>query len=109
MTEPFAYCVLCREDLNDRGPIADTVPIGTEDGPRQAHRECMLREVLGGIGHLTDHAFWCTKMHDPDGGMSRRESAIGVDHWVREHGIEAAAAAGTDGLPIPAEWVDDSA
>lgn len=62
----------------------------TVDG-RLSHRACLLRMVLGGIGHLEDHAYWCTKMHDPDGGRTARQSGIEVLAWVREHGIEAAA------------------
>jgi hypothetical protein len=55
-------------------------------GQTLAHRECLLRSVMGGIGHLTDHWHWCVAMHDPDGGMSYRQSAIAVDHWIRMHG-----------------------
>jgi hypothetical protein len=58
---------------------------------RYVHNECGLREVLGGIGHLTDHAHWCIEMHDPDGGLSYRKSALAVVEWVKEHGVEAAA------------------
>lgn len=65
----------------------------TVDG-RLVHRDCLLRVVLGGIGHLEDHAYWCREMHDPDGGRSARQSGIEVAAWVREHGVEAAAARG---------------
>ncbi|MBA0085442.1 MAG: hypothetical protein HRJ53_10635, partial [Acidobacteria bacterium Pan2503] len=40
------------------------------------HRECSLRNVLGGIGHLQNHAVWCGLKHDPDAGYSYRESAL---------------------------------
>jgi hypothetical protein len=82
-----ANCVLCTEPVD---PDDDTRPIGTEDGMRQAHRECLLRSVLGGIGHLTDHFYWCIQMHDPDGGCTYRQSALECDAWVRRHGITAA-------------------
>lgn len=82
-------CPLCDETVD---PEAQGQAIGTPEGLRFAHRECLLREVLGGIGHLTDHARWCNGEHDPDGGSSRRESALAVDAWVHEHGVAAAAA-----------------
>lgn len=56
------------------------------------HRECALRSVIGGIGHLRDHALWCITRHDPDGGLSYRQSALEVDQWVTRHGINAAVA-----------------
>ena len=46
------------------------------------HRECSLRDVLGGWGHLTDHYYWCRQRKDPDGGKSRRASALLVWEWV---------------------------
>ena len=57
---------------------------------RLAHRSCLLRTVLGGIGHLEDHAHWCGEMHDPDGGRTMRQSGIEVAAWVMEHGVKAA-------------------
>lgn len=55
-----------------------------------AHRECALRSVLGGIGHLTDCGLWCARNGDPDMGLSYRESALAVDAWVAERGIREA-------------------
>lgn len=110
-------CPLCGTAVE---PGQDCASIGTGRGSVSAHRECLLREVLGGIGHLTGHAYWCGARHDPDGGMTRRESALAVDHWVHVHGVAAAAAipdgsghgegmsVGGAGLQIPADWVDDS-
>lgn len=54
------------------------------------HRECALRSVLGGIGHLRDHAHWCTVRQDPDAGLSYRQSALEVDAWVAVNGLDAA-------------------
>lgn len=51
---------------------------------RRVHRECILRSVVGGIGHLRDHAFWCGVMGDPDGGMTYRESALACQAWYAE-------------------------
>lgn len=63
---------------------------------RLAHNECALRAVLGGIGHLTNHAHWCKVVGDPDAGLSRRESGELVWQWVQEHGIDAAVAISSD-------------
>jgi hypothetical protein len=42
------------------------------------HRECMLREVMGGIGHHIAHDYWCLRRGDPDAGFTYRESALMV-------------------------------
>jgi hypothetical protein len=55
-------CQLCGEHMDD--PDLTT-----------GHRECMLREVLGGIGHHIAHEYWCKQRHDPDAGFTYRESA----------------------------------
>lgn len=52
------------------------------------HRECMLRDVLGGIGHLLDHDEWCIRRGDPDAGFSYRESALAVDELTARFGTE---------------------
>jgi hypothetical protein len=46
-----------------------------------------LREVLGGIGHLIDHEHYCLVMHDPDAGLTYRESAKLVATWVEIKGV----------------------
>lgn len=65
-------CQLCDERvrLYERAPDV-----------RGAHRECMLRACLGGIGHIRDHDFWCGVVGDPDAGLSFRESAREVAIW----------------------------
>jgi hypothetical protein len=40
------------------------------------HKECSLRSVMGGIGHLVDHDRWCVERGDPNGGLPYRESAL---------------------------------
>lgn len=55
------------------------------------HRECLLREGLGGIGHLLAHHYFCTTRHDPDAGVSYRLSALLVDAYVSYVGPEEAA------------------
>lgn len=88
--EPFhKVCAMCGEMdfYHDLSPT----PVFTEDGPQPAHRSCMLREVIGGIGHLIAHDYWCTQMHDPDAGLTRRQSALLVQEYVRVLGVEKAA------------------
>jgi hypothetical protein len=84
-SEPRMICELCGEEI-----LAHHVQAGVS--PMVAHRECSLRCVLGGIGHLMDHAHFCGEMRDPDAGLSYRHSALLVDTWVHVMGIEAAAA-----------------
>ena len=59
-------CQLCHEPLD---PIFDDEAI---------HRECSLRSVMGGIGHLIAHEHWCTQRRDPDAGLTYRQSALMV-------------------------------
>lgn len=68
-------CLLCREEVLDGDVVGATRFFDQEGRERQAHIECGLREVMGGIGHHLDHAYWCGEQHDPDGGLSYRESA----------------------------------
>lgn len=77
-TGALVPCQICGEGM-DKPFVRDGVRY-------RSHRECLLRSVLGGIGHLTDHEFWCNQMHDPDGGKTCRESALLVDQWVQENG-----------------------
>jgi hypothetical protein len=55
-----------------------------------AHRECSLRSVLGGIGHLLDHGHFCNGGLGPDAGLDYRTSALMVDVWVLRKGIDEA-------------------
>lgn len=82
-------CVMCGEEgfYHDLAPA----PVFTEGGPKPAHRTCMLREVIGGIGHLIAHEYWCVQKHDPDAGLTRRQSALLVAEYVRVVGVEKAA------------------
>lgn len=67
------------------------------------HPECELRAAVGGIGHVLDHERHCVRRHDPDMGLSYRESARRVLAWVHGHGVGAAVAvAVTPGLVAPA-------
>lgn len=86
------HCELCNEPIQvfEQGSF-----IGALHGEEGAwvsvlapvHKECSLRSVMGGIGHLTNHLVWCVDKHDPDAGFSYRESAIRVWQWVSHHGF----------------------
>lgn len=78
LAPPMRTCVLCEEDLGGVGYGLSPSTFYTPTGLRFAHAECGLREVAGGIGHHLDHEHWCEQLHDPDGGLSYRESAACV-------------------------------
>lgn len=76
-------CYLCDEPILPTEDRADIITI-------DAHRECSLRSVLGGIGHLIDHAHFCRGV-GPDADLDYRTSALMVDVWVSRKGLAAAA------------------
>lgn len=83
-------CALCTEEI---GPKDEYAPgsLRDQDGAHLVtHRECSLRSVIGGIGHLQDHVYWCNERHDPDAGMTYRQSSIAVDLWIAKYGVEEA-------------------
>jgi hypothetical protein len=77
-------CVFCEERIehNHQGSF-----IGSEHGLAPVHKECSLRMVMGGIGHLQNHSHWCVEMHDPDGGRTRRQSALEVWDHIAQWGF----------------------
>lgn len=88
----MAECPLCQTEVDENDEVgAVSVHVDFTDPKfpvtmRAAHRECLLRSVVGGIGHLRDHRYWCEIMNDPDGGMTYRESALQVALWVEKYG-----------------------
>lgn len=70
--QPCAWCAI-PIDIDDRGSF-----LHTGDGPRPLHNECGFRQTLGGIGHHIDCNHWCRIRNDPDGGRTKRESALEV-------------------------------
>lgn len=74
------FCVLCTPGADYTGQLIVGV---------NAHRECMLRAVVGGIGHLIAHEYWCLQKGDPDAGLDYQQSARLVDLYVAMRGIEA--------------------
>jgi hypothetical protein len=84
-------CILCDEEITETDRLSPAQSSMWD--PRlgwqlvRAHSECGLREVLGGIGHLIDHEHYCLVMHDPDAGLTYRESARLVATWVEIKGV----------------------
>ena len=76
-------CELCDEHLTELERANNQAP------NMQAHRECILRSVAGGIGHQIAHEWWCEQKGDPDAGLTRRQSALLVDAYIRIMGVEA--------------------
>lgn len=75
-------CPVCGEPA-----FRDTRPLYTAEGQQQAHRICLLREVMGGIGHLIAHDYWCVQKGDPDAGLTKLQSAKLVDLYAEVVGI----------------------
>jgi len=75
-------CHLCEEPILEGEDRADV--------NLDSHRECMLRSVVGGIGHLIDHAHFCRGELGPDAGLDYRTSALLVDVWVHRKSVEEA-------------------
>jgi hypothetical protein len=78
-------CILCGTDIEDSDQGSFMGNWEQHPALVPIHRECSLRSVLGGIGHLRDHAVWCIIEGDPDAGMSYRESALAVWDWAQRH------------------------
>jgi hypothetical protein len=66
----------------------------------EVHRECMLRTVLGGVGHLLDRDWWTLTVGDPDAGLPPRESAICVAWLVDRYGAEAVVSGDFEHPPL---------
>lgn len=75
-------CAHCAEPILPGEDRADIITMN-------AHRECALRSVLGGIGHLIDHAHFCGSKLGPDAGLDYRTSVLMVDLLVHRKGLEA--------------------
>jgi len=79
---PVVSCVLCSEPMGGEPSTSLLQPM---------HRECSLRSVIGGIGHLIAHNYWCQRDDpDPDAGLTFRQSALLVDLYVALVGVDAA-------------------
>lgn len=82
-------CILCNEEI---ASFDAWVPL---NAVQYAHHCCSLREVMGGIGHLIAHDYWCgDPRHDPDAGLTYHQSAKLVSEFVSILGVEEAVARG---------------
>lgn len=83
-------CEHCGEAITLEDEPAVTIGVMDAKGHgRQGfvHRTCQLREVTGGIGHLIAHEYWCLQKHDPDAGLTMRQSGLLVDAYVSIVGV----------------------
>jgi hypothetical protein len=78
-------CSLCEEPMGNESS-ANNNPVAP------MHRVCALRSVMGGIGHLIAHEYWCLQQGDPDAGLTWHQSARLVEHYIQVMGVETAAA-----------------
>ena len=78
----MAECALCAEPMGDEPSASEIQPM---------HRECALRSVIGGIGHLLDHGHFCRSELGPDAGLDYRTSALLVDAFITRRGVPASA------------------
>lgn len=74
---PTGRCCWHCEEPFTAGDSGMVMPTGLAQ-----HRECGYRAVIGGIGHLVDHDYFCGGELGPDAGLSRRASSLLV--WARE-------------------------
>lgn len=83
-----ASCVLCREliDEDDRGEAIGSWDSDDGSAVAYGHIECMLRQVLGGPGHLIGRCSCLGHDEDPDLGMTARDAARWVWEWNQRGG-----------------------
>ena len=84
-------CVLCGDPILEYDAWAPLNP------QQNAHYECSLRSVLGGIGHHLGHEYWCLQQHDTDAGLTYRQSAQMVKALVDLLGVEEVVKRGAVG------------
>ena len=98
MSEPTnPNCLWCDEEASHDN-FVQTTTLVKQDGTceiRWVHDDCTLRQVLGGIGHLLAHEYWCLQKHDPDAGLTYRQSALLVYQWTRIVGVEPTTEGGS--------------
>lgn len=76
-------CVYCGEPVRPGDPRAPM--------QQDAHHECGLRSVVGGLNHLTGACSCCGGDQEPDPpGLSRREAAIvAAALWRHRNSVQA--------------------
>ena len=101
-------CYMCDEDVVVADPAQRTV-FDPDGNPVAVHPECMLREVVGGIGHRIAHPYWCTEHGDPDAGLTRRQSAKLTELYITLVGNDKAFGRWPTDEPPTTQVVDDVA
>ena len=86
--DDWGTCVFCDEPITRYDAWVPLNPA------QYSHHECSLRSALGGIGHQIAHDHWCQVMHDPDAGLTYRQSAKLVSAMVDVLGVEEVAKRG---------------
>lgn len=79
--DPDKPCLLC--DENNKAPEK------ADFDRSKVHRECMLANVIGPLGHHLDHDFWCLNMDDPNCGRGTRQANLDLAALVARYGINA--------------------
>lgn len=77
--DPDQLCALCDEN----------VPDGDDFDRTAVHRECLLANFIGPLGHHLDHGFWCENLGDPHCGRGARQANLDLAALVAEHGFIA--------------------
>jgi hypothetical protein len=77
--DPNEPCVLCDE----------TIANGETFDRSTVHRECLLANIIGPLGHHLDHDFWCINMADSHCGLGVRLANLDLAALVDRHGLEA--------------------
>lgn len=68
-------CLYCGEEIAP----GDGVPITGPDGPEAMHRACLLRTVVGSVGHIKKacHCFGGCEEDPP--GLTKRQGALAAE------------------------------
>lgn len=57
-------------------------PLQTEEGPRQRHRECAIRNIVGSVGHIRGTCSCKGGTEEDPPGMTKRQAAeAAVEEW----------------------------
>lgn len=93
MRKPFPSgerCLYCVEVFDEAaGDSGQAMPCLTTEGTliRHAHKECSMRNVVGGLAHLQGMCSCQGGTYELP-GMTLRQEALAVWAWVQEHGTE---------------------
>lgn len=83
-------CLWCGEPIAE-GDQGQVMPVVQGDGRgavlRPAHRECVLRSVMGSVAHMEGRCscFGGDDPDDVDGGSGWRREGLALDAWLRRN------------------------